>query len=127
VAIALVGIGLFTASLWLGQDVPALLAGQVPGDVVEAGAHNDRGGSTSHSASRSRLFCRSTSACWRPIGRQRLVVFSKARSSLARWLLRLAAYRPGRPAWHATCFTWGHLIAPSRRSRARETDSWRVK
>ena len=37
VAAALVGMGLLTALLWLGQDVPALLAGRVPGDVTEAG------------------------------------------------------------------------------------------
>jgi hypothetical protein len=37
VAAALVGIGLITAALWLGQDVLALLAGGVPTDVTQAG------------------------------------------------------------------------------------------
>jgi hypothetical protein len=37
VAAALVGMGLLVALLWLGQDLPALLAGQVPADVTEAG------------------------------------------------------------------------------------------
>jgi hypothetical protein len=37
VAGALVGMGLLVALLWLGQDVPALLAGRVPGDVTDAG------------------------------------------------------------------------------------------
>jgi hypothetical protein len=30
-------MGLSTALLWLGQDIPALLTGGVPGDVTEAG------------------------------------------------------------------------------------------
>jgi hypothetical protein len=33
----LVGMSALTALLWLGQDVPALLSGRVPNDVVEAG------------------------------------------------------------------------------------------
>jgi hypothetical protein len=37
VSASLVGMGLLVALLWLGQDVPALLAGQVPGDIAEAG------------------------------------------------------------------------------------------
>jgi hypothetical protein len=37
VAAALVGMGLITALLWFGQDIPALLAGGVPSDVTEAG------------------------------------------------------------------------------------------
>jgi hypothetical protein len=37
VAAALVGMGLITALLWLGPDLLAVLAGQVPNDVIEAG------------------------------------------------------------------------------------------
>ena len=37
VAATLVGLGLTTAVLWLGQDIPALLTGGVPSDVTEAG------------------------------------------------------------------------------------------
>jgi hypothetical protein len=37
VAAALVAMGLLTSLLWLGPDVVALLAGQVPGDVTDAG------------------------------------------------------------------------------------------
>ena len=33
----LVGMSALTALLWLGQDVPALLSGGVPNDVLEAG------------------------------------------------------------------------------------------
>jgi hypothetical protein len=37
VAAALIGMGLSTAVLWLGQDIPALLTGEVPSDITEAG------------------------------------------------------------------------------------------
>ena len=37
VAASLIVMGVVTALLWLGPDVLALLAGQVPGDVTEAG------------------------------------------------------------------------------------------
>jgi hypothetical protein len=37
VAAALIGVAILTALLWLGQDVPALLTGAVPGDVAGAG------------------------------------------------------------------------------------------
>jgi hypothetical protein len=36
VAAALISMGILTALLWLGQDVPALLAGRVPDDVTAA-------------------------------------------------------------------------------------------
>jgi hypothetical protein len=37
VGIVLVVMSVLTALMWLGQDVPALLSGRVPGDVLEAG------------------------------------------------------------------------------------------
>src|SRR5204863_7238306 len=37
VGIVLVAMSGLTALRWLGQDVPALMSGQVPGDVIEAG------------------------------------------------------------------------------------------
>ena len=37
VAIVLVVMSVLTALMWLGQDVPALMSGQVPSDVLEAG------------------------------------------------------------------------------------------
>ena len=37
VAVSLVGMGLIMGLLWLSQDVLALLAGQVPSDVTDAG------------------------------------------------------------------------------------------